>query len=133
MMINGSFGKRVLVDVLVDGHPPSVNHIWQIVGKRMYKTAKARQFQQLMAAILCANKTQGIVSEKKVEVSIVLGVNDRRRFDIDNKIKICLDALMDAGVIKDDSQVDSLSISRQYGTEKFTQINVCEIASAGDY
>lgn len=43
---------------------------------------------------------------------MVLFPRDKRKIDIDNRIKCVLDALQDAGVFNDDFQVDELSIAR---------------------
>ena len=43
---------------------------------------------------------------------MVLFPRDKRKIDIDNRIKSVLDALQDAGVFDDDFQVDELSIVR---------------------
>jgi crossover junction endodeoxyribonuclease RusA len=43
---------------------------------------------------------------------MVLFPRDKRKIDIDNRIKCVLDALQDAGVFDDDFQVDELSIVR---------------------
>ena len=41
-----------------------------------------------------------------------LAAPSKRTIDIDNRIKSCLDALQDAGVFEDDSQVDQLTVIR---------------------
>jgi crossover junction endodeoxyribonuclease RusA len=50
--------------------------------------------------------------DSKLRVSMVLFPRDKRKIDIDNRIKCVLDALQDAGVFNDDFQVDELSIVR---------------------
>ncbi|EYB67036.1 hypothetical protein DEIPH_ctg052orf0032 [Deinococcus phoenicis] len=49
-----------------------------------------------------------------VRLSVVLTVcpPDRRRRDIDNYVKACLDLLTHGGVYGDDSQIDRLTITR---------------------
>lgn len=48
----------------------------------------------------------------RLRMDIVICPRSRRVFDIDNLLKAILDALMDAGVYEDDSQVDDLHIVR---------------------
>ena len=52
------------------------------------------------------------LGDKKLRISMVLFPRDKRKIDIDNRIKSVLDALQDAGVFDDDFQVDELSIVR---------------------
>ena len=47
-----------------------------------------------------------------VEMQVELFMPDRRRHDTDNVIKILFDALQDAKVYKDDSQVDDYRVRR---------------------
>lgn len=48
----------------------------------------------------------------RLRMDIIICPRSRRIFDIDNLLKAILDALMDAGVYEDDSQVDDLHIVR---------------------
>ena len=52
------------------------------------------------------------LGDSKLRISMVLFPRDKRKIDIDNRIKSVLDALQDAGVFDDDFQVDELSIVR---------------------
>jgi crossover junction endodeoxyribonuclease RusA len=48
----------------------------------------------------------------RLEMKVVLYPRDRRKQDIDNRIKALWDALGDAGVFDDDEQIDVLMIER---------------------
>ena len=48
----------------------------------------------------------------RLEMKIVLHPNDRRKQDIDNRIKALWDALADAGVFDNDEQIDILLVER---------------------
>jgi crossover junction endodeoxyribonuclease RusA len=48
----------------------------------------------------------------RLEMKVVLYPRDRRKQDIDNRIKALWDALGDAGVFDDDEQIDILMVSR---------------------
>lgn len=48
----------------------------------------------------------------RLAVHIELIAPTRRKFDIDNRIKSALDALMHAGVFIDDEQIDELRVKR---------------------
>jgi crossover junction endodeoxyribonuclease RusA len=48
----------------------------------------------------------------RLEMKVVIFPRDRRKQDIDNRIKALWDALGDAGVFDDDEQIDILHIER---------------------
>ena len=50
--------------------------------------------------------------EQKLKITMVLQPKDRRKIDIDNRIKCVLDSLQEAGVFDDDFQVDELHVMR---------------------
>jgi crossover junction endodeoxyribonuclease RusA len=52
------------------------------------------------------------LGQARLEMKVVLYPKDRRKQDIDNRIKALWDALGDAGVFDDDEQIDVLMIER---------------------
>ena len=64
-----------------------------------------------------------------VAVFITFYTNNKRRWDIDNRVKALLDCLEKAGIIQDDSQIDALIINRERGQKLATNILVCDINS----
>lgn len=95
--------------------PPSINGYWRSVIRGKYAaqiiSEDGRAFRSSVALVfaLCPHKVK---FHGPVAVEIVLHRNDARRYDCDNFSKACLDALTHAGVWRDDSQVDVLTIRR---------------------
>jgi crossover junction endodeoxyribonuclease RusA len=52
------------------------------------------------------------LGKARLEMKVVIFPRDRRKQDIDNRIKALWDALNDAGVFDDDEQIDILHIER---------------------
>jgi crossover junction endodeoxyribonuclease RusA len=52
------------------------------------------------------------MGDKRLQMQVTLYPRDRRKQDIDNRIKALWDALTDAGVFDDDEQIDVLMIQR---------------------
>jgi crossover junction endodeoxyribonuclease RusA len=80
--------------------PPSVNRLWRISGKRLYRSAQYMDWLNLSMAIL---KEAGFTAIKgKYKIIIRVARPDKRRRDIDNFVKATQDLLERAGVIEDD-------------------------------
>lgn len=94
--------------------PPSVNHYWRATeGTRKALTGKARIFRAAVHAEVMQRRIQPYPASARLAVYVQLHPPDRRRRDIDNfGGKALLDALQFAGVMPDDSQVDSLHVVR---------------------
>jgi crossover junction endodeoxyribonuclease RusA len=94
--------------------PPSINHYWKhrVIGRHasVYLSAEALKFRADIKHILDdENKTK---FTDRVNVSITLHAPNKRKYDIDNRIKSVFDALTHAGLWGDDEQVDSLTVTR---------------------
>lgn len=91
--------------------PPSVNTYWRRVGSCTVLSVKAREYRGAAIAA-CALQRAPKLGAARVSVEIVLHAPDRRQYDLDNRSKGLLDALVHAGVLNDDSQVDDLRLVR---------------------
>ena len=71
-------------------------------------TKKAVEFKTLVAYQVLKQRTR--FGKDRLEMRIIWHPPDRRTRDIDNPIKPLLDALTQAGLFKDDSQIRKLHI-----------------------
>lgn len=92
-------------------YPPSVNSYWGFKGSHRYLTAKAKLFKQEVWVAFKNSKHKGF-GKDRLKVHIVLHAPDKRIRDLDNSIKSLFDAICQAGVFVDDSQIDEISVKR---------------------
>lgn len=97
-----------ILDVLLPW-PPSINHYWGARGRGRYLSPQARRWHKEAWAVL---KAQGVRCSGEVTVYVFAHPPDRRKRDLDNITKALLDALVAAGVLKDDYQVAKLYAER---------------------
>lgn len=91
--------------------PPSVNTYYRRGAHAMYMSKAGRKFKTEVADIVSQSK-QNKLGSARICVNMVIWPRDRRKFDIDNRIKSVLDSLQDAGLFDCDSQVDELTVVR---------------------
>jgi len=90
--------------------PPSVNSYWGFSGHRRFLTLAAREFKQQVAHIVSQQPIR--FGSDRLSLSVTLHFKDRRISDISNRIKALEDALVQAGLMNDDSQIDELHVFR---------------------
>lgn len=92
--------------------PPSVNHYWRVFRGRAIVSAEGREYRRRMTFLALE---QGLIEPLLGRLAVRLDVfpPDRKRRDLDNLLKAVLDGLRTAGVYRDDSQIDRLSVDRQ--------------------
>lgn len=91
-------------------YPPSVNTYWGFHGHRRFLTPKAVEFKTQVAHVVSQQSIH--FGNARLRIKIVLHAPDKRVRDLDNTIKPTLDALVQAGLFNDDSQVDDLTVLR---------------------
>ena len=91
--------------------PPSVNHYWGTHGHRRYVSKAGVLFKEQVSDYVAEYRVPKLGAER-LEMKVVLYPKDRRKQDIDNRIKALWDALADAGVFDDDEQIDVLMVER---------------------
>lgn len=85
-------------------YPPSANRYWRNFRGRTVKSEEARQYQQL--AWLLAKQAMSTPLAGPVAIELCI-YRPQRRGDLDNRIKVCLDALQGCAY-HNDSQVTEL-------------------------
>ena len=113
--------------------PPSTNTYYRMVNNRMLISAKGRKYRK---DVLTDCISQNYITPKltgRLSVKIVATVPDKRRRDLDNMLKSCLDSMQHAGIYLDDSQIDNLHIIRS-AVEKpgWLDISIIETIDIGD-
>ena len=91
--------------------PPSVNTYRTIFRGRMGISKAGRAFKEQVSDYVAEYRVPKL-GAARLEMKIVLHPNDRRKQDIDNRIKALWDALADAGVFDNDEQIDILLVER---------------------
>lgn len=91
-------------------YPPSANRYWRIARNRLYASAEAKAFKA-DAALLAKFAGLPLEGSRPMAISVVLhpkltknGTESKTRIDLDNALKVMLDA-MNGIAWADDSQV----------------------------
>ena len=114
----------ILIALELEGLPPTVNLLYRNRGHIRYKTTAGREYQENVVNRLRESWTDCPPYELPIKFQITFETKDKRRWDIDNRVKVLQDCLSMAGVIKDDRQVEILHVERKYGTKNVTYIEV---------
>lgn len=91
--------------------PPTTNHMHINAGRRRFRGKEYVAFCGLVQNIVEREKIPAMGAQR-LAVAIWLHWPNRRRGDVDNRVKPVLDALQRAGVYDDDSQIDELHVYR---------------------
>ena len=102
--------------------PPSTNNLYVNVGKRRVPSQGLRTFKKKAAAALL--EMTGHVTGA-VSVHITAHPPDNRRRDIDGLMKAPLDAITEAGIWEDDSQIKRLEICLENKSVTFPEGTLC--------
>jgi crossover junction endodeoxyribonuclease RusA len=91
--------------------PPSVNTYRTIFRGRMGISKAGRAFKEAVSDYVAEYQVPKL-GTARLQMQVTLYPRDRRKQDIDNRIKALWDALADAGVFDNDEQIDVLMIQR---------------------
>jgi len=105
--------------------PPSVNSYWGFHGHRRFLTPKANQFKADVARIVSLQAIK--FGSARLCLTATFCFPTKRISDISNRVKALEDALVQAGLMDDDSQIDEIHIFRGSiirGGKTLIEINV---------
>jgi Holliday junction resolvase RusA-like endonuclease len=89
-----------------------------------YKSTKGNAWQEEALWELKRQAKGHSVKNDFDTVYITYCYNDKRRRDIDNGIKLTLDILVKAGLLKDDSQITFLQVQKTIGKKSYCMIEL---------
>ena len=94
--------------------PPTTNEAYRIGKGRLYMTAEGKAWKKGAQLIVQAADSQqdGFWKGKRLSVKLVFFDKTVFRFDIDGRVKLCLDAVAD-GLGFDDRYVVSMRLDKQ--------------------
>ena len=103
--------------------PISANNYWQIVGKRLIKTKKARLFiTEVVVAWLeaKANGCKPFNEEDNLALAVAVHypVKKGPDTDLDNLCKVLIDAMETAQIFPNDKQFRHIQLTREHFTDK---------------
>lgn len=88
-------------------YPPQANHMHTVARGRKISSSSYRAWRDECGLRLMAQRAPMTAGPFSIDLQITRP--DRRRRDIDNLIKPCLDAIKSAGLIEDDSLASKVS------------------------
>ena len=88
-----------------------MNTYWRNFRGRTILSKAGREYKKAIAEYVVENNVPKF-GENKLKITMILQPKDKRKMDIDNRIKCVLDSLQEAGVFDDDFQVDELHVMR---------------------
>ena len=118
--------KKILADFLIWSLPPTVNNLYGYVRGSVYKKTEVRSWQSLTIKQMEQEWGQRPPITSRVKMKLELTSTTRRKWDLDNRIKVLQDCLERAGVIKNDGQIWKIEAERKLGSRESTQIEISE-------
>lgn len=94
--------------------PPTANNLFANSERGGRHTApKAKAFRKAVGENVLLQRVPRHQLSGRLRVTLMLQAPDRKAYDIDNRVKATLDALVANGVIADDSIIDELFVYRR--------------------
>ena len=113
---------KELINIELEGLPPTVNHMYIGARSRRFRSKECKDYQEYVINKIVPLRAREWPYSGCMALTVVFTASNKRRWDIDNRVKALQDCLSAAGIIKDDSQIDLLIIKRVYGNKAKTQL-----------
>jgi len=91
--------------------PPSMNTYWRNFRGRTILSKGGRDYKLAVQEYVTVNKIPSF-GDARLQAIITIFPRDRRKQDLDNRLKSLLDSLENAGIYDSDSQFDKIEIAR---------------------
>lgn len=114
--------NQELINIDLEGLPPTVNHMYLSVRGRRFRSKECIGYQDYVSGIISQQRAREWPYSGRCALTLIFTASDKRRWDIDNRVKSVQDCLARAGIIKDDTQIDELHVIRNYGKIAKTQL-----------
>lgn len=109
-----------LINLEIEGLPPTVNLMYRGLKGYRYKPKNVIVYQKNMTVRMREQWGSREAFTGPAALYITFETDNRRRWDIDNRIKALQDCLMLSGVLKDDTQINFLQVKRIQGERTAT-------------
>lgn len=91
--------------------PPTINHYYVRSSRTIFLNKKANEFRKEVF-ILSRNFSNYFSINERLLIDVIFHPPNKRKFDIDNRLKGLLDALQHARIFSDDEQIDKIIVTR---------------------
>lgn len=91
--------------------PPTINHYYVRSSRTIFLNKKANEFRKEVF-ILSRNFSNYFSINERLLIDVIFHPPNKRKFDIDNRLKGLLDALQHARIFPDDEQIDKIIVTR---------------------
>lgn len=108
-----------MIEFTIFIQPLSVNRAW--CGRR-FKTKEYKRWQEEFLILIKGQKIKRI--EGEVEMYIEWGSKNVKRSDIDNPVKLILDRIVEAGVIRDDRDIWKLVVIKKKAEKMYIKVEI---------
>lgn len=89
--------------------PPSINRLWTTTRSgSWYVTKKARDYKRTVYFIINQFKRPKFAITDVLHLTLIAHPPDKRKRDLDNLLKVLLDALQASGLFEDDFQIKTM-------------------------